>query len=127
MPAPFMNGLQHQKMHATTVIAGFAVQPNRFIAYDGRYARATEGGLKDAQGISETAANDGEPISVVTGYSYLVECAEPIAFGDYLKPSADSTGRAVKGSVTVHCGRALSEASAAGQLVECQIVRHAHP
>ena len=31
-----------------------------------------------------------------------------------------------KGTLADHCGRALGAASAAGQLVECQIVKHAH-
>jgi len=77
------------------------------------------------QGIAETAAQVGDALSVVTSYSYLVEAAAAIAFGQLVKP--DASGKAVVGSLTEHCARALGAASQAGQLVEVQLLPHVHP
>ena len=125
MPSQNNSGQQHQKRFAVTVVAMAILAANRIVAYDGTYATSA-GGLKDAQGVGETDAAVGEAVSVVTDYSYLVEASAPIAFGDYIKPAADGSGRAAVGSLTDHCGRALGAATAAGQKFEMQIVRHLH-
>lgn len=119
---------QFDKQHAVTVVVTAAVQANRFIAYDGGYPSA-EGEAKDMQGISEHSAQEREALSVVTGYSYLVEVAEPVVFGDLVKPNLlpAPDGRAVVGVMTDHCGRALGTATQPGQLVEVEIVPHVHP
>ena len=119
------SGQQHQKEDAITVVATAALAANRIIGYDGAYATSA-GGVHDAQGVSETDAAIGDALSVVTEYSYTTECSAAVAFGDYIKPAADGTGRAAVGSITDHCGRALGATSAAGQLFEMQIVRHVH-
>jgi hypothetical protein len=124
MPSQNNAGAQHQKDDATTLVATVPVLANRFAAYDGGYAAST-GGVKDCQGIYETDAAAGDAVSVVTGYSYLMEASATVVFGDYIKPAADGTGRAAVGTLTDHCGRALG-AAAVGQLFECQIVRHVH-
>lgn len=126
MPSQNNSGAQHQKRFALTLVATAVLAASRIIAYDGGYASAA-GGVKDAQGVSESeAAAIGDAISVVTDYSYLVEASAAIAFGDYVKPAIDGTGRAAVGTLTDHCGRALGAATAAGQLVEMQIVKHVH-
>ncbi|MGY8903721.1 MAG: DUF2190 domain-containing protein [Burkholderiales bacterium] len=117
-------GLQHQKITAMTLVATAALLANRLIAYDGTHATSA-GGVKDAQGVSETNAAIGDAVSVVTSYSYLVQASAAIAFGDYIKPAADGSGRAEVGAIDDHCGRALG-AAAEGQLFEMQIVRHVH-
>lgn len=122
MPSQNNAGRQYDKQHALTVVAIAAVAANRFIGYDGQHATAA-GGVRDSQGVSETAADIGQAFPVVTRYSYLVEASEAIAFGDYIKPAADGSGRGAVGTATVHCGRALG-AAAAGQLVEVQILTH---
>jgi hypothetical protein len=122
MPAQNNSGHQFDKRHAITLIAAVALAANRFAAYDGNYATSA-GGVKDAQGVTEHAAEAGEAVSVVTGYSYLVEAEGEIVFGDYVKPGTD--GKAIAGAVDEHCARALGAASA-GQLVEVQIVKHQH-
>ncbi|MFM9902102.1 MAG: DUF2190 domain-containing protein [Polaromonas sp.] len=119
------SGQQHQKRFAITMVAMAIVAANRLLAYDGTYATSA-GGVKDAQGVSETDAAVGEAVSAVTDYSYLVEASVPIAFGDYIKPAADGSGRAAVGTLTDHCGRALGATTAAGQRFEMQIVRHVH-
>jgi hypothetical protein len=119
------SGLQHQKDDAVTVVCTAAIAINRIVAYDGTYATAA-GGAKDAQGVSEAPGAIGEAISVVTEYSYLVECSEAIAFGAYVKPAVDGTGRGAAGTLTDHCGRALGATTVAGQLFEMQIVKHVH-
>ena len=119
------SGAQYSKITALTIIAAAALAANRIIAYDGGYATAA-GGVKDAQGVSETAAAQGDALTLVTSYSYPVECSAAIALGDYIKPAVDSTGRAAVGSLADHCGRALGATTAAGQLVEMQIVKHDH-
>lgn len=126
MPSQNNPGLQFNKRSAITMVALTAVLTNRFMAYDGGYATAAGGGVKDSQGISESDAPINEALSVVDSYSYPVEASAAIAFGDYIKPAADGSGRAAVGTIADHCGRALG-AAAVGQLFECQIVRHVHP
>ena len=123
MPSQNNSGRQYDKQHAVTVCATVDVAANRFIAYDGGYATSA-GGAKDCQGASEYAAASGEALSVITGYSALVECEADIAFGDYVKPGTD--GKAAVGAVDDHCGRALG-AGADGRIIEVQIVKHQHP
>lgn len=126
MPSQNNSGQQHQKRFAITLVAMAALAVHRFIGYDGLYATAA-GGVKDCQGVSESDAAVNDAVSVVTDYSYLVEASAAIAFGDYVMPAVDGTGRAAVGTLLNHCGRALGAATAAGQLVEVQIVRHVHP
>lgn len=123
MPSQNNTGRQFDKTHAVTLVASVALAANRFIAYDGGYP-TTAGGAKDVQGVSETAADAGDALSVVTGYSYLVEAAEALAFGALVAP--DASGRAVAGTAANHCGRALGAAAQAGQLVEVQLYKHVH-
>jgi len=125
MPSQNNSGLQYHKEDAVTVVATAALAANRIIAYDGAYSTAA-GGVHDAQGVSETAAAVGDALCVVTEYSFPVECSEAVAFGDYIKPAIDGTGRGAVGSLADHCGRALGATSAAGQLFEMQIVKHSH-
>ena len=124
MPSQNNSGAQHQKRFAVTVVAMSAIAVNRFVGYDGLYATGA-GGVKDCQGVSENDADVNGAVSVVTDYSYLVEASAPIAFGDYVKPAIDNTGRAAVGTSRFHCGRALGVA-AAGQLVEVQILQQNH-
>lgn len=126
MPSQNNSGNQFDKRHAVTLVAMAALAANRFIAYDGTYATAA-GGTKDAQGVSEHNAEEAQAVSVITGYSALVEASAPIAFGAYVMPAADGTGRAAVGTLGNHCGRALGAATAAGQLVEVEIKTHVHP
>lgn len=116
-------GRQFDKQHGVTVVATAVLAAHRFVAYDGGYPTAA-GGAKDAQGITETAAEVGDAIAAVTSYSYLVEAAEPVAFGALVKP--DAVGKAAVGTDAEHCGRALGAAAQAGQLFEVQIYKHVH-
>lgn len=116
-------GRQFDKQHAITIVATAILKAHRFVAYDGGYP-AAGGGAKDSQGVSETSAEIGEALSVVTSYSYLVEAAEPIAFGD--RVLSDATGRAKVATTAEHCGVALGAAVQAGQLIEVQICKHVH-
>ncbi|WOI47698.1 capsid cement protein [Acidovorax sp. BLS4] len=123
MPSQNNTGRQFDKQHAVTMVATAALAAYRFAAYDGGYPTAA-GGAKDVQGVTETAAEIGDAVSVATGYSYLVEAGEAIAFGALVKP--DLVGKAVTGSAADHCGRALGAATQAGQLIEVQIYKHVH-
>lgn len=116
-----ISGLQYDKQHAVTVVATAPVDAHRFIAYDGGYALGTAG-LKDVQCISETAAEQGEAFCGVTGYSYPVLASVALALGDYVKPDADGSGRAAKGTASEHSARAL-HAVIADKLVECELVQ----
>jgi hypothetical protein len=119
------SGRQYDKQHAVTLVAMAAIAVCRFVGYDGTHATSA-GGVHDAQGVSETAAEVNEALAITTGYSALVEASEAIAFGAYVKPAADGSGKAAVGAVDEHCGRALGAATAAGQLIEVQIVKHQH-
>ena len=125
MPAQNNSGQQYDERHTLTIIAAAILAANRLIAYDGGYATAA-GGVKDVQGVSKTAAAIGDALPLTTSYSQLVECSEAVAFGDYIKPATDATGRGAVGTLTDHCGRALGATTAAGQLFEMQIVTHRH-
>lgn len=123
MPSQNNTGRQFDKQHAITMVATAALAAHRFVAYDGGYP-SVAGGAKDCQGVSETAAEVGDALPVVTGYSYLVEAEAAIAFGVLVKVGTD--GKAITGSAADHCGRALGAATQAGQLIEVQIYKHIH-
>ena len=123
MPSQNNTGRQYNKVHAVTLVALALLAANRFVAYDGGYP-SIAGGAKDAQGVSETAAEVGEVVSVITGYSALVEAEAAIAFGALVKVGTD--GKAIAGTLADHCGRALGAATAAGQLIEVQLYKHTH-
>ena len=123
MPSQNNTGRQFDKRHSVTIVAMAALASCRFAAYDGGYPNAT-GGAKDVQGVTESAAEVGDAVCVITGYSALVEAGEAIAFGALVK--TDAAGKAMTGSAADHCGRALGAATQAGQLIEVQLYKHVH-
>ncbi len=123
MPSQNNTGRQYNKTHAITLVATAALAACRFAAYDGGYP-SVAGGAKDAQGVTETVAEVGDAVSVITGYSALVEAEAAIAFGVLVKVGTD--GKAIAGTLADHCGRALGAATAAGQLIEVQLYKHVH-
>jgi len=125
MPYQTNTGLQYDKQHAITLVAAANLAAARFIGYDGNYATGA-GGVHDAQGVSEAPAPLGYALPCITHYSALVEASEPIALGDWVTVASDGSGRAAVGSSANHCGRALGQASAAGQLLEVQVLAHVH-
>lgn len=120
-------GRQYDKQHAVTIVATAAIAQNRFVGYDGQPA-TNAGGLKDVQGVSETSAEIGDALSLITGYSALVEVADgaTIAFGDFIKPASDGSGAAAVGAADDHCGRALGDGTE-GRIIEVQVLRQVHP
>jgi hypothetical protein len=116
-------GRQYDKQHSVTLVAAAVLAASRFVAYDGGYPTIA-GGAKDCQGVSETSAEIGDAVNVVTGYSYLVEAEAAIVFGALVKVGTD--GKAITGTAADHCGRALGAATAAGQLIEVQLYKHVH-
>ena len=127
MPAQPGYGRQFDKRHAVTVTAQGPITKYRFVSYDGAHTPAAPATpVKDAQGIAEESAAIGEAVSVVTDYSYLVETSAAITKGAYLKPAADGSGKAAVGAIGDHCAVAMGAATAAGQLIEAQIVKHVH-
>ena len=123
MPSQNNTGRQYDKTHAVTVVATADVAAHRFIAYDGGYP-SVAGAAKDAQGVTEHAASVGEAVSVITGYSALVQAEGAIAFGALVK--VGTGGQATTGAANDHCGRALGAATQAGQLIEVQLYKHVH-
>lgn len=117
--------MQYEKLHDTSVTASVALASNRFVAYDGGYPSAA-GGLKDVRGVSQHMAAVGERVGLAKHGTFPVESSAAIAYGDYVKPATDGTGRAAVGTLTDSCGRALNAATAAGQLVEVELYRHVH-
>lgn len=119
-------GRQFDKVHAVTIVAQGAIAANRFVTYGGLQASATlTDGSFFAQGVSEEDATTGDALSIVTGYSYLVESAANLKVGDLVKPDLD--GRAVLGSDAEHCGRVLGGGDGSGTakpLIEVQILPH---
>ena len=127
MPAQNNTGRQYDKTHALTQVATAILAEARFVAYDGDYPVPIGAvGVNDVQGVTENAAAAiGDPVSVITGYSALVEAAEAIAFGAFV--TTDAAGKAAVGSTANYCGRALGAATVAGQLIEVQLLPHVHP
>ena len=126
MPSQNNSGQQFDDQHSITTVAQTVLAVNRFISFDGNYATSA-GGAKDSQGISKQAADvAGNAIPVVTSYSYLVEAGETFAQFAFVKPDTGGTGKAVTGTATENCGRALGASTAIGQLVEIQITKHVH-
>lgn len=123
MPSQNNFGRQYDKTHAVTIVATVPVAACRFIAYDGGYP-SVAGDAKDMQGVTESAADIGEAVSAITGYSALVETEAAIAFGSLVTVGTD--GKAITGSAVDHCGRALGTATAAGQLIEVELRKHTH-
>ena len=80
--------------------------------------------LGRTQGVTEQAAEVGEAVVAITGYSALVEAEAAIAFGALVKVGTD--GKAITGTAADHCGRALGAATQAGQLIEVQLYKHVH-
>lgn len=126
MPSQNNSGRQYDKTHSVTLVAIAILAANRFVAYDGDYP-VTIGavGASDVQGVTESAAAIGDAVSAITGYSALVEASEAISFGAFV--TTDATGKAAVGTAANHCGRALGDATAAGQLIEVQLLAHVHP
>lgn len=105
------------KTHSVTVIAAAALEVNRFCASTGLYATSSN----DVLGVTEISVPEGRACSCVTHYSWPVLAAVDIAAGDWVKPAGDGTGRAVVGSETDACGRAIASVSA-GQLVDVRLM-----
>ena len=118
---------QYDKQHATTLIATAALLANRFIGFAGAYANqaARAYDANDCCGVSETAAASGETVSVITGYSALVESGEAIAAG--LPVTVGASGVAMVGTGAAYVGRSLTAATAAGQLIEVRLSDAVHP
>jgi hypothetical protein len=123
MPAQNNTGRQFDKTHGVTIVAQVAIADARFVAFDGGYP-TNAGGAKAVQGVAESNAAAGDALNLVTDYSALVETAGAIAFGTLVQ--SDATGRATPGTLVSHCGRALGAATAAGQLIEVQLLQHTH-
>lgn len=120
-------GAQCHREDAITIVAQVDLAAYRLISYAGGYATAAGGGGNDCQGVSQSAALANEALAITVEYSELVECSAPIAQWDWIKPAADGTGRAAVGSRTDNCGRALGATTAAGLVVEVQILKHVQP
>lgn len=119
-------GRQYDKQHATTIVATAAIEKSRFVGLGGAHATAAGGNSADAVGVSEHAAAIGNTVSVITGYTALVEASAAITAHSFVKPAADGSGKAAVGSNADHCGKALEAATAAGQLIEVVLYRHLH-
>ena len=109
-------GKQYDKEHAVTIVATAAIIACRFVGFDGAHATSA-GGAHDTQGISEANADVGQAVSLITEYSGVVEAGE--AFAQFAFVKADANGKAITGTATDYCGRALEASSGAGAFVEC--------
>lgn len=123
-------GRQFERVHSTTVSVPEAAEgkANRFIGFDGYYASSTAGGVKDSIGISDDQKYQ-DAQNVITGFTGVIELAEAVQPGDFLKPAADGSGKAAKGSATDHCARVRSaqKGGNAGEFIEAIILPHVHP
>ena len=118
--------MQYNKTHAVTVSLTAIAIAARFISYAGTHASASAGGTADSCGVSETGGEVGDAVSAITSYSAPVQSSAAISAGAWVKPAADGSGRAVTGSVTDHCGRALTAATGADELIEVEVLPHVH-
>lgn len=105
--------LSYHAIHSITLLASTNISNRRFVALDGTHAQSSA----LAVGITEEDAEPGRAFSAITDYSGLVEAAGAIPSGSFVKPAPDATGRAIIGSAADFCGRAMSEATRAGEMV----------
>ena len=113
--------------HAILRVAVEDIRPRRFVAWEGSYAVPDGGPEQDSCGVSFRGAEAFSQLVVITHYSALVEAGEEIGFAEYVRPADDGSGRAVRGSMHNHCGRALQPARGAGSFFEVQLLPHIHP
>lgn len=104
------------KRHSVTTILTAPVSKFRFVALGGRHATSSD----EVDGVSEEAGGIGDAVTLVTGFSSLVEAAGPITAGALVGPAGDGTGRAAAGG---GCGRARTSVTAAGQMVVVELFR----
>jgi hypothetical protein len=96
-----------------TIVASAAVAASRFVSQAGGYPTTTA----PAYGATRTAGAVGDLLPVDVLGTTAVAAAAAIAVGDAIK--SDDEGRAaVAGASDLAVARALSAATAAGQLVE---------
>ena len=105
--------LPYQPLHSITLMASQAVTNQRFVDSAGKHAVSAA----DAVGISEQDCQPDRAFSALTGYSGLVEAGAAIAAGSLVKPAGDGSGRAVPGSNGDSCGRAVTDAARAGDVL----------
>lgn len=118
--------MQYDKQHGTTIVLTAAAAAWRFIGFDGAPATSA-GGAHDSRGVSETAGIATDAITLITDYSAPVEAGEAIAANAFVKAAADGSGKAITGTATDYCGRALEAAGGDGSIIEVVLlpVRHA--
>ncbi|CAM5459582.1 hypothetical protein TMEC54S_03523 [Thauera mechernichensis] len=101
----------YDKLHSRSIIASAPVPAHRFVN------RAGGAGGDDVVGVSESPCTPGQTITVITGYSAIVETAAAIAQGDLV--DSDAAGRAV---VAAGLGLGVAESAApAGGRVEVRL------
>jgi hypothetical protein len=89
-----MTSPSYDKKHSVTDFALQTIEAYRFVGFLGRHALPGE----PVQGVSEGAAAEGRPVSLITSYSSLVRCQGAVANGAQVGPAADGSGRAVAGA-----------------------------
>lgn len=104
----------YDKRHARSVLAATALAKHRFATLAGGYAGPSD----DVAGVTEADVAAGRLVSLITGFSALVEAAGVITAGQRVGPAGDGSGRAVAGGAA---GVALSSATTAGQVVEVEV------
>lgn len=117
--------MQYDKQHGTTIVLSAAASIWRFVGFDGAPATSA-GGAHDTRGVSEMAGIATDAITLITGYTAPVEAGEAIAANAFVKPAADGSGKAITGTATDYCGRALEAASGDGSIIEVVLLPHRH-
>lgn len=99
-----------------TIIAATNIGANRFIGFDGNYPAAGEG----AFGIAHFDVNLNEPVTVTTLGSFSVYAGGTIVVGAEVE--IGTAGAVVTKSVGITVGRARSESTGDGDLIEVFII-----
>lgn len=100
-----------QVVLTTTVKTTGAVQPHRFVGYDGKQAAAAAAVL----GVTEYEGNSGDAVAVDVIGIVLVEAGAALAAGQAVE--SDAQGCAVALASGKAAGTALDAASAQGDLI----------
>ena len=103
---------------ATTVQAGEDLKKHRFVTFEGEYPAAAG---DSAYGVTVNDADDDEYVTVDVLGITVVEATAAIAAGAAVQAEADGKAKTLAAN-EVQVGRALTAASAAGDLIRVLLI-----
>ncbi|QHL90692.1 DUF2190 family protein [Sphingomonas changnyeongensis] len=110
--------MQQRPVLEYPIITSAAIARKRFVTYARTQAVANERAL----GVADYEAAAARPLNVVVLGTATVETGGAVAVGDEVQ--SDAQGRAIVRAAGVANGRALTPATAAGQMIEILLIKN---